>query len=161
MRNILIVTFLLTVLNPFPATAQQITNNEIGYKGGIDSLHKDLYTNLFASGMNISANHFVFIELTLDKEPGIKNIGMLNQSEDSTAKKVVYAIQDNSKKWFNDTKEIYKIIIPVFLIKDAEASSRDANAFYTLTSQDYKKRSDFIKCYFVSPIVINFYHQEN
>lgn len=160
MRNIVVIIMSLTILSNGILYAQHNEADKYGiYKGGIDSLKKDITKESVNVIERISMDYILFFQVSLNKK-GFTSIKELYRKQDSVSYKVQQSIEKTSVKWSGAVKGNDKVVIPIFLVKDRESLSMNDASFYTITSGDYEINNKPIKCILIPPVVINYFHQE-
>ncbi len=155
MRRLSLIILLILLLFSIISGQEKTINKNLDYNGGPDSLISDISYSLSNSLLSISKTYILFYEVSVNKKSGIKRIELINSSSDNITRQVSLAIQKTSENWRIKSKKTQVVIIPIFLIKDSESTKN--YEYFFLNSRDYIKKNNFLKCYFITPIVFNFF----
>ena len=128
----------------------QKLNYETLYKGGEDSLIKDLAKNIIRPPFEIRDDYVFHLELTVDKK-GFKSAREISKPSNDISSRILLAIQKTDSKWNKSKKKLTKIVIPVILEVDKESSK---HPLHFKVTEFYSRTEPVINCYLMSPVYI-------
>ncbi len=93
------------------------------YKGGLDTLTKNVFRNIYSTVKHRPSTHLLFYEIKLDRK-GFKSVRQIYAKPDSVSLQVIAAIEKTGSGWMGNRRRSQRIILPIFLLPDEEERLR-------------------------------------